>query len=184
MYILYINQCGCYQSKSKQKINNRFLKAYLTQSYEGSCSVRLCNPMDRSLPGSSVHGIFQARVLEWGAISFSRRSSQPRDRTQVFHIAGWRFTVWATREHSLKSLAKIPKNVLRPYTDRQWTLYSLLRGSNHIKASLSVLFLWLTFFFIVLCISRSARSDSETPCTVALQAPLSVDASRQKDCSG
>ena len=38
--------------------------------------------MDCSLPGSSVHGIFQARVLEWGAISFSRASSQPRDRTR------------------------------------------------------------------------------------------------------
>ena len=38
----------------------------------------LCDPMDCSLPGSSVHGIFQARVLEWAAISFSRGSSQPR----------------------------------------------------------------------------------------------------------
>ena len=45
----------------------------------------LCNPMDCSLPGSSVHGIFQARVLEWGAISFSRGSSRTRDRTQVSH---------------------------------------------------------------------------------------------------
>ena len=43
--------------------------------------------MDSSLPGSSVHGIFQARVLEWAAISFSRGSSQPRDRTQVSCIA-------------------------------------------------------------------------------------------------
>jgi len=42
--------------------------------------VWLCNPMDCSLPGSSVHGIFQARVLEWVAITFSRGSSQPRDR--------------------------------------------------------------------------------------------------------
>ena len=41
----------------------------------------LCDPMDCSLPGSSVHGIFQARVLEWVAISFSRGSSQPRDQT-------------------------------------------------------------------------------------------------------
>ena len=41
----------------------------------------LCGPMDFSRPGSSVHGIFQARILEWVAISFSRRSSQPRDRT-------------------------------------------------------------------------------------------------------
>ena len=39
----------------------------------------LCDPMGGSLPGSSVYGIFQARILEWVAISFSRRSSQPRD---------------------------------------------------------------------------------------------------------
>ena len=41
--------------------------------------VRLCNPMDYSLPGFSVHGIFQAIVIEWIAISFSRGSSRPRD---------------------------------------------------------------------------------------------------------
>ena len=58
----------------------------------------LCNPRDFSLPGSSVHGIFQAKILEWVAISFSRGSSQPRDRTQVSHTAGRLFTVWATRE--------------------------------------------------------------------------------------
>ena len=58
----------------------------------------LCDPMDCSLPGSSVYGIFQARVLEWVAISFSRGSSQPRDRTQVSCTAGRYFTVWATRE--------------------------------------------------------------------------------------
>ena len=62
-----------------------------------SCST-LCNPMDCSLPGSSIHGIFQARVLEWVAISFSRRSSWPRDWTQVSCIVGRRFTVWPTRE--------------------------------------------------------------------------------------
>ena len=48
--------------------------------------VTLCDPTDCSLPGSFVHGIFQARVLEWVAISFSRGSSQPRDRTWVSHI--------------------------------------------------------------------------------------------------
>ena len=58
----------------------------------------LCNPMDYSPPGFSIHGIFQARVLEWVAISFSRGSSWPRDRTQVSCIAGRCFTVWATRE--------------------------------------------------------------------------------------
>ena len=56
--------------------------------------------MDCSLPGSSVHGIFQARVLEWAAISFSRGSSQPRDQTQVSRTAGRRFTIWAARESS------------------------------------------------------------------------------------
>ena len=58
----------------------------------------LCDPMDCSLPGSSVHRIFQARVLEWVAISFSRGSSRPRDQTQVSHVAGRRFTIWATRK--------------------------------------------------------------------------------------
>ena len=54
--------------------------------------------MDCSLPHPSVHGIFQARVLEWGAISFSRGSSQPGDRTWVSCTVGRRFTVWATRK--------------------------------------------------------------------------------------
>ena len=45
---------------------------------------------------SSVHGIFQARALEWVAISFSRRSSRPRDWTRVSRTAGRRFTLWAT----------------------------------------------------------------------------------------
>ena len=58
----------------------------------------LCDPMDCSLPGSSNHGIFQERILEWVAISFSRRSSQPRDQIQVSRIVGRCFTVWATGE--------------------------------------------------------------------------------------
>ena len=62
-----------------------------------SCPI-LCDPVGRSPPGFSIHGIFQARVLEWVAISFSRRSSRPRDWTWVSCIAGRRFTLWATRE--------------------------------------------------------------------------------------
>ena len=54
--------------------------------------------MDCSLTGSSIHGIFQARILEWVAISFSRGSSRPRDWTQVSRTVGSRFTVWVTRE--------------------------------------------------------------------------------------
>ena len=56
-----------------------------------SCQT-LYNPMDCSLPGSSVHGILQARILEWVAISSSRGSSQPRDRTRVSHTTGIFFT--------------------------------------------------------------------------------------------
>ena len=57
-----------------------------------------CNPTDCSLPDSSVHGIFQERILEWVALSFSRESSWPRDLTQVSCIAGGFLTDWATRE--------------------------------------------------------------------------------------
>ena len=53
---------------------------------------------DCSLQGCSVHGISQARILEWVTISFSRASSQSRDWTQVSCFAGRCFTVWATRE--------------------------------------------------------------------------------------
>ena len=69
----------------------------------------LCNTMDCSLPGSSVHGIFQAIVLQWIDISFSKGSSQPRDRTQVSHIVDRRFTVWATSkvpQYKIKSFLK------------------------------------------------------------------------------
>ena len=52
----------------------------------------LCDPMDCSPPESSVHGILQARILEWVAISFSRGSSLPRDGTRVSYIAGSFFT--------------------------------------------------------------------------------------------
>ena len=52
-----------------------------------SCPI-LCDPMDCSLPGSSIHGILQARLLEWVAISFSRGSSQPRNKTWVSCISG------------------------------------------------------------------------------------------------
>ena len=60
--------------------------------------VRLCSPIDCSSPGSSVRGIFQARILEWIAIPISRRSSQPGDWTRVSSIAGRFFTIWAMRK--------------------------------------------------------------------------------------
>ena len=86
-----------------------YLKVKVTQS-----CLTLCNPMDCSLPGFSVHGILQARTLEWVAISFSRGSSQPRYRTQVSCIAGGFFTIWATRS---------PKML-------EWEAYPFSRGSS------------------------------------------------------
>ena len=67
------------------------VKALVTQS-----SPTVCNPVDCSPPGSSVHGILQVRIMEWVVILFSRGSSQPRDGNQVSHIAGKFFTSWAT----------------------------------------------------------------------------------------
>ena len=64
----------------------------------------LCDPMDCGLPGFSVHGILQARILEWVAIPFSRGTSQPRDRTVVSCIAGRFFTYRATG----KSIVQTP----------------------------------------------------------------------------
>ena len=58
----------------------------------------LCDPSDCSLPGSSLYGILQARILDWVAISFSRGTSQLREWTQVSCVAGRRFNLWATRE--------------------------------------------------------------------------------------
>ena len=58
----------------------------------------LWDPVDCSLPGSSVHGIFQARILQWVTISFSRGSSRSRDQTQVSCIGGRHFNLYATRE--------------------------------------------------------------------------------------
>ena len=74
-----------------------YIWTYVWSEVAQSCPT-LCDPMDGSLPGSSLHGILQARVLEWVAISFSRGSSRPRDRAQVSLIPGRRFNLWATRE--------------------------------------------------------------------------------------
>ena len=58
----------------------------------------LCDPLDCSLQGFSIHGFLQARIQEWVTIFFSRGSSQPRDRTQVSCIVGRHFNLWATRK--------------------------------------------------------------------------------------
>ena len=83
--------------------------------------------VDCSLPGSSVHGILQARTLEWVAIPFSRGSSWPRNRTWVSCIAGRFFTDWATRESC--SFLNIHPHVFTSSDDfsiQWWNTYFLL----------------------------------------------------------
>ena len=88
----------------EEEINNYIWKNKYSSAWKNfkvlvtwSCPT-LCNLMDSSPPGSSVHGILQGRTLEWVAIPFSRGSSQPRDWIPISCIAGRFFTVWATRE--------------------------------------------------------------------------------------
>ena len=92
--LVSINWCYRYMQKvhtSVLKANNRSKRNFQSES-------EIAKSWRTSLPGSSVHGIFQARVLEWIAISFSRGSSRPRNRTRVSRTAGRCFTIWATRE--------------------------------------------------------------------------------------
>ena len=96
-----------------------------------SC-LTLCDPMDCSLPGSSVHGTFQALVLEWIAISFSKGSSQPRDWTRVSRIVDRCFTVWATNNGDwIKGSQEKP--VLSSPGDRKGTVW---QGTKLFKTTL------------------------------------------------
>ena len=85
-----------------------------------SC-LTLCDPMD-----CIVHGILQARILEWVAFPFSRGSSQPRDRTQgLSHIVGKFFTSWATRE------AQLWGNISQIQTEDHFTKYLTTTLQNY-----------------------------------------------------
>ena len=79
--------------RTLRRVARRLKEVLVTQS----CPT-LCDPMDCSPPGSSVHGILQARILEWVAIPFARGSCWSRDQNQISCIAGRFFIIWATRE--------------------------------------------------------------------------------------
>ena len=99
--------------------------------------------MNCSQPGSSVHGISQARILPWVVISFFRGSSCPRDRTQVSWVAGRFFTIWATREAlKLWPLFKIQENLalLMLHTSLPYSLLYLWGMAIEVLTPTSVLF--------------------------------------------
>ena len=91
-----------------------WLRVLVTQS-----RLTLCDPVDCRPSGSSVHGISQARILEWAATPFSRGSSQPRDWTWVSCIAGRFFTIWATREVWLEPWQKNSRETQPPHRIRR-----------------------------------------------------------------
>ena len=91
--------------------------------------------MDCSLPGSSVHGILQVRILEWVAIPFFRGSSGPRDWTWVSCIAGRFFIIWATREAPMYwgppiegNLQKIRQYISQRFPDATWVYHILINS--------------------------------------------------------
>ena len=79
-------------ARTRETYGHEVLKIESESEVGQSCPT-LRDPVDCRPPGSSVHGILQARILAWVAISFSRGSSQPRDRTRVSHIAGRHFNL-------------------------------------------------------------------------------------------
>ena len=93
-----------YLKERKKKVKSlsrvRLLATPWTAAHQAPPSMGFCSP-----PGSSVHGILQARILEWVAISFSKGSFWPRDWTQFSHIAGRSFNLWATREAHLTEVS-------------------------------------------------------------------------------
>ena len=112
--ILWMEEPGRLQSMGSQRVRHDWATSffawnvpwYLEFSWRDLCEavkltqscLTLCDPMDCSPPGSSIHGIFQASILKWVAISSSSRSSWPRDWTWVSHIVGRCFTIWGTRK--------------------------------------------------------------------------------------
>ena len=86
-----VHACQLFVQTQRRNIHNVCIWKLLSR-------VRLCNPMNCSPPGSSVRGILQTRILERVAIPISRRSSQPRDQTQVSCTAGRFSTIWIIKE--------------------------------------------------------------------------------------
>ena len=84
------------KQQQQQKGNSPLFVLSMKVKVIQSC-LTLCDPMDCGLPGSPVHGIYQARILEWVAFPFSRGSSQSKDQTHISCIAGGFFTIWATK---------------------------------------------------------------------------------------
>ena len=115
---------------------DHFLACMHAKSFQ-SCST-LCDPMDCSSPGSCVHGILQARIPEWVVISFSRGSSQPRDRTWVSCVERQVLSHRATREtpqnHHVVLRVKHPASTMahHPHHTAQMRMRSRVGGQTEL----------------------------------------------------
>ena len=146
----------------------------------------LCDSMDCSPPGSSVHGILQARILEWDTIPFCRGSSWPRDRTQVSSIEGNFFIIWATREaHSI--------NTPVSHFSHVWLCATAETAAHQAPPSLDSpgKNTGMGCHFLLQCMKVKMKVKSlnrvqllATPWTTAYQAPPSLGFSRQEYWSG
>ena len=87
---------------------NKIFKKNLAWKVKVKSCPTLCDPMDCSLPGSSVHGIFKGRVLKWVAISFSKGSSRPRDQARVSWVVG-RCFYYLSHQGNLKQVLSLKK---------------------------------------------------------------------------
>ena len=92
-----MGRMGPWVTSSVTKCTHTSSGSFICVKWVTQC-LPLCDPLDCSPAGSSVHGISQARILEWIAISFSRGSSRPRNQTHVSCITGGSFMDWAIRE--------------------------------------------------------------------------------------
>ena len=111
---------------------NQFIELWLTCQSESEVSQScpsLWESIDCSVPASSLHGIFQARILECVAISFSRGSSWPRDQTQVSLIAGRLFIIWDSREVPKLCLFNV-YNQMSLKTTLPWMTFTTIYSRN------------------------------------------------------
>ena len=121
---------------------NRLSEILKSESEVAQSCPTLCDPMDCSPPGSSVHGILRARILEWVAISFSRGSSRPRDQTQVSRIAGSHQGRWLSEILSsfIFYMISLRFSTLGSSSTQRYTLYCRLPKLQRKECTLFIFF--------------------------------------------
>ena len=158
-----LNSCSCWRVNLTNKLCmclRFFFRLNVLVLVAQSCLI-LCDPMDCSPPGSSVHEILQATVLEWVAISFSRGSSWPRDQTQVSCTAGRFFTDWTTREAQTKYILALSKQPRQGLPRRYKGLSTLKMQVGCIQGWRNPVQLALCFCYVHYCYSVLSPSCTD-----------------------